>query len=97
MAETVRHSCEIPSGLVLVIHDPLPSLSPNSVSGTLWVTNIRMRELLPPPSNPTHKSAEGGKRKRKMTSREQKKGVLHERLQLLRSVTNSSAVRSGVL
>nr|XP_009402216.2 PREDICTED: transcription factor bHLH61-like [Musa acuminata subsp. malaccensis] len=50
-----------------------------------------MRELLPPPSNPTHKSAEGGKRKRKMTSREQKKGVLHERLQLLRSVTNSSA------
>ncbi|CAL9046380.1 unnamed protein product [Musa banksii] len=30
-----------------------------------------------------------------MTTREQKKGVLHERLQLLRSVANSSAVRSA--
>ncbi|RRT48006.1 hypothetical protein B296_00037671 [Ensete ventricosum] len=69
---------------------------PSGLVYSLWVTNIRMRELLPP-SNPIHKSAEGRMRKRKMTSKEQKKGVLHERLQLLRSVTNSSAVRSGVL
>ncbi|RWV90421.1 hypothetical protein GW17_00047381, partial [Ensete ventricosum] len=34
-----------------------------------------------------------GVEQRKMTSRDQKKAVLHEKLQLLRSVTNSSAVR----
>ncbi|RZR75150.1 hypothetical protein BHM03_00050613 [Ensete ventricosum] len=34
-----------------------------------------------------------GVEQRNMTSRDQKKAVLHEKLQLLRSVTNSSAVR----